>query len=424
MGVDPRAHARALFRTHSEALTEGFATARRPTIRPRPVIEDSWRRVLNDGLDPDGGSSAEPLTPEELTRHRADSGLEPALATLRGALTGIADEALHIMVVVGIDGRVLWREGSTRVRRRADGLGFVEGADWAEETVGTNAIGTALVARRPVQVYSAEHFVRTHHGWTCAAAPVHDPRSGRMLGVVDVSGPAPTVHATTLALVDAVARLATSQLREGHLRDLDRLRTVAAPILARISGRALVTDPHGWLAACVGLAPPDRVMLPERMSGGGTWLPAFGQCHIEPVPGGWLIRPDEPVVATDPATRAVLDLRSPQRSRLLVQSASGVWERVLTPRHAELLTVLAVHPQGLSAAELSTELLGDGGHTVTVRAELSRLRRHLAGVLAAKPYRFADWVGVEVLWPACPRQLLPHSQAPTVRRLRDAGQSD
>lgn len=133
----------------------------------------------------------------------------------------MADEALRIMVVVGSDGRVLWREGSSAVRRRADSLGFVEGAAWDEDTVGTNAIGTALVARRPVQVYSAEHYVRPHHVWTCAAAPVHDPRSGRLLGVVDVSGPAATVHASTLALVDAVAHLAQNQLRADHRTELD-----------------------------------------------------------------------------------------------------------------------------------------------------------------------------------------------------------
>ena len=35
--------------------------------------------------------------------------------------------------------------------------------------------------------------------------PIRDPRTGQVLGVVDVSGPAATVHPTTIALVDAVA---------------------------------------------------------------------------------------------------------------------------------------------------------------------------------------------------------------------------
>ena len=116
----------------------------------------------------------------------------------------------------------------------ADRLGFVEGAHWGESAVGTNAIGTALASHRAVQVFSAEHFLRSHHAWTCAGAPIKDPRTGQVIGVVDVSGPAATVHPTTIALVDLVARLAESQLREVHDRTLNRLRTVAAPILARV----------------------------------------------------------------------------------------------------------------------------------------------------------------------------------------------
>lgn len=93
--------------------------------------------------------------------------------------------------------------------------------------VGTNAIGTALVTRTPLQVHSAEHFVRSHHGWTCAASPLHDPRDGRLLGVVDVSGPAATVHPATLSLVSAVARVAEGELRARHWAAVERLRSAA-----------------------------------------------------------------------------------------------------------------------------------------------------------------------------------------------------
>lgn len=51
---------------------------------------------------------------------------------------------------------------------------------------------------------------------------------------------------------------------------------------------------------------------------------------------------------------------------------------------------------------------------MTVRAELSRLRRNLAGVLAHRPYRFAEAVEVELLRPARALDLLPHSVAPAV----------
>jgi hypothetical protein len=421
-GADPRAHARLLSQVHEATLA-----GQTPPRRPRPVISDSWSRVRHRGVDPDHGGTAEPLPPGELERARESSGLETVLPALRSGLLGIADEAVHIMVVVDAQGRVLWRDGSRAVRRRADRLGFVEGAHWGEDTVGTNAIGTALVARRPVQVYSAEHFVRTHHAWTCAAAPVVDPRSGRLLGVVDVSGPASTVHASTLALVDAVAHVAQFQLRGSHAGELDRLRAVAAPLLARIRGPALVTDRHGWLAAATGVAPVDRVLLPERVEGGRAWLPALGTCRVEPVPGGWLILPgdqdDAPEGSSGTAeetTRVELDVSSPRQSRIVVRSPTGSWRHALSPRHAELLLVLAAHPAGRSAGELSADLFGDAARTVTVRAEMSRLRRHLGGVLHHRPYRFVEWVTVEVRWPDSPGDLLPASNAPGVRQLRAA----
>lgn len=98
--------------------------------------------------------------------------------------------------------------------------------------------------------------------------------------------------------------------------------------------------------------------------------------------------------------------------------AAGSWSQELSPRHAELLFLLAESPRGRSAAELSAELFGDPTRTVTVRAELSRVRRHLGGVLTHRPYRFADDVEVELIRPQDPAALLPHSTAPAVIKAR------
>lgn len=407
VGADPRRYARALAKMHEAAVSGA-----RPLPEPRPVIGASWRRMRQLGIDPEHGAGCTLLDPGQVERRRRDSGLADALPMLRSGLLGVAEDASHIMVVVDADGRVLWRDGSSAVRRRADGLGFIEGMSWQENAVGTNAIGTALVARRPVQVYSAEHYVRSHHAWTCAAAPLHDPRDGRLLGVVDLSGPASTVHASTLALVDAVARLAESQLRNEHLAELERLRSVAVPLLSKVDGRALVIDPHGWIAATSGVAPVDRLLLPERLDAGRHWLPAFGSCTVEPLPGGWLVRPVDGDVM---ATRVILDLRGPRQWSLTVEGAGGSWTHTLSPRHAEMLYVLAIHPEGRTAAELAADLFGGQARTVTVRAEMSRLRRHLGGLLDGRPYRFADGVDLVVRRPPEPALLLPFSVAPAIR---------
>ncbi|MFD6418233.1 GAF domain-containing protein [Streptomyces sp. NPDC060194] len=391
-----------------------------PGGAPRALIDASWRRVRRLGVDPDRVRTDVLLPADEVEHRRRSSALGAVLPLLRHGLAGIADEAVQIMVVTDDQGHVLWRAGHRSVLRRADGICLAEGAAWSERFTGTNGIGTALAVRRPVRVHSVEHTLRALHSWTCAASPVHDPRDGRLLGVVDLSGPGTSFHPAVLSLVESVARLAESELRERHRVTLDRLRATAAPLLGRIGGRAVAVDAHGWTAAVTGMPPVDRVALPRGLAAGRVWLPSLGRCRAEPLPGGWLLTVDDDAPAGVRPTRVVLDLSRPHRWSVTVSGAAGEWTHELTPRHAELLYVLASHREGRTAAQLAADLFGDPSRTVTVRAELSRVRRGLAEVLAHRPYRFADDVDVELVRPSRREDLLPHSSAPAVRRERPA----
>lgn len=399
-------------RVLSEVRSATLSGQRTP-VAPRPVIEQSWGRMLRSGVDPDHDFRSGLLSREEVQRRRETTALRHVLPVLREGLVSVADVAHHIMVVADEQGRVLWREGSSPVLRKADGLGFELGADWREEVVGTNGVGTPAVVRRPVQVFASEHFVRTHATWTCTGAPITDPRDGRLIGVVDVSGPLETMHPATLSWVDSVAKLAEARLRELHVTSLEQLRAVAAPVLARLAGRAAVVDRDGWTAAVSGMPYTNRIALPGSASPGRRWLPSLGLCALEPLPGGWLIRAADEPVPLD-ATRIVLDLAQPRRRTVTVSGSAGSWSHELSPRHAELLYLLALHRTGRSAAGLAEDMFGDPGRTVTVRAEMSRVRRYLGGFLEHRPYRFCEDAEVEVLLPADPQDLLPCSMAPTV----------
>lgn len=391
------------------------ANARRAAAAPRAVISQSWDRVRGHGVDPDRGSQPGQLPAEEIEHRRRCSPLTEVVPLLRDGLSSAAHSASHMMIIADDEGRVLWRDGDLTTRGSADRIGITQGSSWLEETAGTNAIGTTLATGRPTEVHSAEHFVHALRWTNCAAAPLRDPRDGRLLGAVDVTGPAATAHPATLALVTAVARVAEGELRARHWASVDSLRSVAAPLLARIHGRAVVVDPHGWTAAVTGMPPLDRVALPSTPQAGQLWLPTLGMCALEPLPGGWLVRPG-PVdgEGAGPPSRVVLDVSRARAWTVAVSGPAGRWEQQLSPRHAELLLVLALHRAGRTAAELACDLFGDPSRTVTVRAELSRLRRTLAGVLAHRPYRFADEVDVELLGPQRPADLLPHSAAPAV----------
>jgi len=413
VGEDPRSYARLM-----SAVYDATMTGSRAPARPRSVIGDSWQRMMAKGIDPDCRTPPVVET-GALEMLRRSSGLMSVLDEVSRGLESLVAEGDNILVVTDSLGRVLWRSGSPSVLGNADHLGFIEGAYWSEDAVGTNAIGTALAANRAVQVFSAEHFLRSHHPWTCAGAPIRDPRTGHVLGVVDVSGPAATVHPTTVALVDAVARLAESQLREQHDRTLNRLRTVAAPILARIGSPALAVDTEGWVAAVDSLPLHNRVLLPEEIAPGRAWIPTLGMCDVELLPGGWLLRlaPADDADETPPV-RASLDLSKPDAPALEVSGQFGKWRNDISLRHAEILLILAHHGDGRSAPQLADDLYGDRTRVVTVRAEVSRLRKQFTGLLAAQPYRFADPVDVTVVRPRDMASLLPSSTAPAVRALR------
>ncbi|NNN29613.1 GAF domain-containing protein [Streptomyces sp. S3(2020)] len=205
-GADPAERARMLRRAH-ETFTEA-GTVPRPV---RPVVADSWRRSARAGVGPDGSASVE-LMDGDLGVYRAEHPLARVMPLFRELLGTFASDGEHLLAVCDAHGRLLWVEGHASTRRQAGLMNFVPGARWAETAVGTNAPGTAVALDRPVQVFAAEHFIRRVQPWTCAAAPVHDPRTGRVLGAVDITGGDGLAHPHSLGFVQAVARAAESHL--------------------------------------------------------------------------------------------------------------------------------------------------------------------------------------------------------------------
>ncbi|GAA1959091.1 helix-turn-helix domain-containing protein [Kitasatospora viridis] len=407
-------------RTH-----EQMASGEVPTRAPRPEIGDSWERLRRLGLDPERGREPEHLGPAEVEHRRRSSGLDAVMPALRSALLDPVSDLPLILAVADSSGTLLWHEGPRQLRRSGDLIGFMTGGHWGEDAVGTNGIGTVARTGRPMRVHSTEHYMLNQHAWTCVGAPVRDPRTGRVAGVVDLSGPARGVHPQLLALAVTAAKLAETELRAAQLESLHRLRTVAEPVLAQATGPALVVDRDGWTAAAAGLLTPvNRLRLPADGWGAAPvhWLPSLGHCAVEPLADGWLVRPltdcRQAVSEQAAGARLVLDLSSADHPVVSVRGGAGNWSHPLSPRHAELLLLLATHQPGRTAAQLADGLFGDPSRTVTVRAELSRLRRYLGGLLEHRPYRFAESVQVEVVRPQDAYQLLPASSAPGIRRLR------
>lgn len=392
-GTDLPSYARELLRMHDAVIGGG-----RSVLAPRPLVARSWTRVLRAGLDPGARNPRDPLPMEQVLARRRASPISLVVDELRQIISSVADASQFLMVVTDADGIILWREGAARVRCRADGLGFEEGAEWTEDLVGTNAIGTALAEASPVQLFSAEHFEADQHPWYCTAAPLHDPRTGALLGIVDVSGPAMTLHPAVVALVETAVRLAESQLWRHHELRLERLRQAAAPLLASVEGPMLLVDDHGWVAHTSGVAAQARIAVPrpERP----LTVPGLGLCLPEPIADGWLVRP------TGRETRIVMTLDLTGAPAVTV-AGERPWRSALTTRHAQIVRLLhAAGRAGMTAAALSRAMYGDAEHVVAVRAEVSRLRRILGGVVESQPYRISPSVDLTVTDLSAPRPAL------------------
>ncbi|MEU3642344.1 transcriptional regulator [Lentzea sp. NPDC034063] len=373
-------YARELVRMH-DAVIAGSRSA----LRPRALVSRSWNRVLDLGLRADDVNTRDWLSPAEIGRRQEASPLREVVPDLRAIVGSLADASQLLFVVTDHEGVILWRSGTPAVRRRADALGFFEGADWTERRVGTNAIGTALAEAAPVELLAGEHFEQGQHPWYCTATPVHDPRTGSLLGVIDVSGPALTLHPAIGALVETGRMLAESRLWRYHQERLDRLRSAAL-----LTGPSLVVDDDGWVAASHGVAVGSRIAVP--VAGRPVAVPGLGACTPERLAGGWLIRP----TSVDRTVGLELDLtRTPQ---VRLSGGDADWRRTITRRHAEILVLLhRAGRAGLSAEALSNALYGDAEHVVTVRAEVSRLRRLLGALVETRPYRLSGDVRMTVV---------------------------
>lgn len=187
-----------------------------PSDLVRPVVAESWRRCKEFGLDPDRSdapaSNEQELAYRQVCNTELLDAAKPILRHAREALF----RADSIMVLSDATGLILAAEADKEVYYAAGRVNLIEGGLWGELAVGTNAIGTAIAAAQPVQLYGAEHFCTGIKRWTCSADVIRDPHDGQILGSVDLSGLTDTYQHEALEFVITAARLIEASLTESY----------------------------------------------------------------------------------------------------------------------------------------------------------------------------------------------------------------
>ncbi len=202
--------------------------------RVRTVVKRSWHRSQEAAVRPDLRVAPMVLATDDLlsTRERLDwlPMAQRAVTQLHGSY-GVG----HVLTMFDADGRMVNADGDPRALDGLAEINFRPGGCWHEGIVGTNGPGTALATRAPVHIVGAEHFCEGWQQWHCAAVPLRDQVTGRVLGALDISGPRDVAHPHTLDLIVALG-VAVEQMLAA--RDVERRYLVVHKLLELSSRHA------------------------------------------------------------------------------------------------------------------------------------------------------------------------------------------
>jgi hypothetical protein len=329
-----------------------------PPLSTVPVkpLKDSWEQCLGEVRVAGRGA---PIAGAAEAVGRPSHPLAAAAALIRDCLGPIAAETGQVIVVSDASGMLLWIDGPP-----GDRGGAAESMNFSE-----------VVQER-----------------TCSAAPVHDPGTGQILGVIELTGKLGTVHPYSFGCVVATARAVESHLRYLMNERDARLRAGGVDQIAAAAPR-VVAEPVDDGEAFVVRA-----------------LDARDPAARRPLLKLTLLRRGEPCVELD---------GRPLR---------------LSPIRTEILALLSARREGMTSEELAADLYGDVGRPSAVRVQVFRLRKLLGQWIDTAPYRLAIDVESDVaqvsallargaVREAAERYeapLLAHSEAPGVIRERDA----
>jgi len=266
-------------------------------------IASSWQRSNSAAIPKD--RNAAPLV---IQRQERKSTLEVALVHCGEELTHIAEQSSMVMAVGDVGSTIIWSAASGKMRNAAERVHFIEGGQWREEFVGTNALALSLKTQQSSCVFSNEHYMSSIHDWVCYAAPIIDPFSKQVLGVIDLSTTWSNHNSLGLLAAERCASIVQSALLEFQQQHLF-IRAFAVP----------------------------QVLFNGKIV-------------------------------------------------------------VLTPRQIEILSILALCPQGMNLENLHQALYGERKVSVgTLKAEMSQLRDILGGMLGSRPYRLLAHVEADFL---------------------------
>lgn len=190
-----------------------FVTSENIVGEIRPEILEAWKRSKQFKVDPFQKMCPHGLDEKSFeARLRMNAELIETSLPVMQRLFDFVKGSGFVVLLIDSEGFILAEIGDGDMLERTRSINAVPGFNWSEHLMGANAIGTSLAIGRPIQFLGYEHWCICTQVGTCSAAPIHDPDTGRIIGVLDMTGMWDKVHHHTLGMVVAGAGWIENQL--------------------------------------------------------------------------------------------------------------------------------------------------------------------------------------------------------------------
>ncbi|MGC9975451.1 MAG: sigma-54-dependent Fis family transcriptional regulator [Syntrophales bacterium] len=212
-------------------------------------ILDSWNRCRKIGLDSKGRTIDEVLAKDKLQKllRRNQEFIEASLPFMKnlyqffkgsGFLVALFDAKGLVLEIIGDDDIVQYVKNGN----------FVLGASLREEHAGTNAVGSVVELKKPIQIFGCQHYRKYYHKETCSAAPIFDPER-KFIGGINLSGRYYKANPHTLGMAVAAAQAVENELRTRKaLKEVQLANSFQKTVISSIPEALITIDDGGYIS--------------------------------------------------------------------------------------------------------------------------------------------------------------------------------
>ncbi|MBW0146609.1 sigma-54-dependent Fis family transcriptional regulator [Marinobacter arenosus] len=182
----------------------------------RSVITESWDRCIAQGLEHEDQPSPTAQTPKGAdTTGETTELLAMTEAEVLPYYRNVLSSSRCLILLADRQANILRSWGDDRITEAHLKPWFEDGANWHEQTCGTNAIGTCIATGKPVQIERNEHFLKLHRSLIGSAAPIFDATK-TLAGALSVFSDAYLPRAHTLGMVRLLSQSVENRLISRH----------------------------------------------------------------------------------------------------------------------------------------------------------------------------------------------------------------